>query len=100
MTSPQRRMSSHWPCGATKGAMIMLGLLVSGCRGSFEFPALPSGGAQQSVVVVPEGDEAIVPNASGPPTTILPEHQCFVRARHFQGLVQRPCASVASETRG
>jgi hypothetical protein len=83
-----------------KGTAIMLALLVAGCRGSFEFPALSSpGGAQQSVVVVPEGDEAIVPNGSGT-TTVVPEHQCFVRARHFQGLVQRPCASVASETRG
>jgi hypothetical protein len=98
MNTPQS-CSSHWLCGMAKGTMIMVALGLTGCRGSFEFPASPSGSSQQSVVVVPEGDEAIVPNGSGS-TVIAPEHQCFVRARHFQGLVQRPCASVASETRG
>jgi hypothetical protein len=98
MSAPQS-WPSHRPCGAAWGTlMLMLGLAVSGCRGSFEFPPGASGGNQQSVVVVPEGDEAIVPTPSG--ATVVAPEQCFVRARHFQGLVQRPCASVASETRG
>jgi hypothetical protein len=76
-----------------------LAITLAGCSASFQIPPTSAAGAQQSVVVAPAGDEVVVPGPGGATEVIPPLPQCFQRARNFNGLVQRPCADVARETR-
>lgn len=65
---------------------------LGGCRGEIEIPALGlfAGPPPAPVTAAPVAAEAVTePPAGG----------CFERARHFSGLVEMPCGTVARETR-
>jgi hypothetical protein len=74
---------------------VLLAFLLAGCSADLRLgPAFK----QQPPIIVPPGDKVV----ETPDETIVepvPQPQCFQRARHFAGLVQRPCADVAGETR-
>jgi hypothetical protein len=61
--------------------LVVVALLLAGCRGSFEIPPQP-------VVVEP-----------APSVAAQVEALCSVRAARFHGLVTMPCIDVAREIR-
>jgi hypothetical protein len=68
-------------------------LLLAGCSADLKLgPAF----RPQPPIIVPPGDTVV---ETPDETIVAPVAQCFQRARHFAGLVQRPCADVARETR-
>ncbi len=80
-------------------ALLEVLILSNGCAARFEIPPQPH--AKVEVINPGPGQTEIV-NNGGDTTDIVtppPVQQCFARARHFHGLVQRPCADIASETR-
>jgi hypothetical protein len=71
-------------------------LLLAGCSADLKLgPAF----RPQPPIVVPPGDTVVETPDETVVAPIAPVAQCFQRARHFAGLVQRPCADVARETR-
>jgi hypothetical protein len=87
---------------------LSFAFVLAGCQRLLEnLPPLAPG---QTEVIEPNGAVEIFSPASGQTEIIEPngaveivepghDEQCFVRARHFTGLVQKSCSAVAHETR-
>ena len=73
-------------------AAAALGFLLMGCNAVQRPEIIEQASNEDEVVALPGGGALIM-------RRLRDEPRCFVRARFFRGLVQRPCSEIAQEVR-
>jgi hypothetical protein len=79
--------------------VLALVVCLGGCRGVIEIPPQPS---MTTIVNSPGAKAPEVIETKGVTEVIEPPPdagRCFVRARFYKGLVERPCDEIAREVR-